>query len=232
MDDSRSPLRLTTRRRVVIFGTTDYARIAHVYLREDSPHTVVAFTVDDEYRGADAFCGLPLVPFEEVVERFPPDEVAMLVAIGFSRVNKARAAVYERCKAAGYTFVSYINSKATHWGEIEIGDNSFVFEENVLQPFVRLGNDVVLWSGNHIGHDTTIGDHCFIASHVVISGNVSIGDSCFVGVNATFRDGVTVAPECVIGAGAVVMKDTERGDVLAVRGTEPIGRKSWELKDF
>jgi sugar O-acyltransferase (sialic acid O-acetyltransferase NeuD family) len=156
----------------------------------------------------------------------------MLVAIGFSRVNKVRASVYERCKEMGYDFVSYVNSKAVHWGEIEIGENCFVFELNVLQPFVRLGDDVVLWSGNHVGHDVTIEDHCFIASHAVISGNVTIGRSCFVGVNATFRDGITVAPECVIGAGATVMHDTQWGDVLPVRGTEAIARKSWELKGF
>ena len=97
---------------------------------------------------------------------------------------------------------------------------------------MEIGNDVVLWSGNHIGHDTRVGDHCFIASHVVVSGNCRIGASCFIGVNATFRDGVTVAPDCVIGAGALIMKDTEPGSVYSVRGTEPLAKKSWELKNF
>lgn len=215
---------------VVLFGTGDFARIAHVYLREDSPHEVVAFTVNEEYAGADEFRGLPLVPFERLEERYPPTDYAMFVAIGFSGVNKARAAVYDQCKARGYELVTYVSSKAYEWGELELGDNVFVFEGNVLQPFVRIGNDVILWSGNHVGHDTTIGDHCFIASHAVISGNVTIGESCFVGVNATFRDGVKVAPDCVIGAGALVMKDTERGGVYAVRGTEPFPKKSWELE--
>jgi len=101
-----------------------------------------------------------------------------------------------------------------------------------VQPFVRLGSDVILWSGNHIGHDSSIGDHCFIASHVVVSGNVHIGASCFVGVNATFRDGITVAPRCVIGAGALILKDTQEGEVYSVRGTPPREMKSWELRGF
>ena len=88
----------------------------------------------------------------------------------------------------------------------------------MIQPNVRIGNNVILWSGNHIGHDSTIGDHVFIASHAVISGNVTIGESSFVGVNATFRDGITVAPRCVIGAGALIMKDTvEGGRLLGAR---------------
>ena len=100
----------------------------------------------------------------------------------------------------------------------------------MIQPNVRIGDNTVLWSGNHIGHDTTIGNHCFIASHAVISGGVTIGDYCFVGVNATFRDGVTVAPRCVIGADALIMKDTEEGGVYAVRGTEPLEKKSWDIE--
>jgi sugar O-acyltransferase (sialic acid O-acetyltransferase NeuD family) len=217
---------------VVIFGVGDFARIAAVYLREDSDHEVVAFTVDREYIVNDELLGLPVVPFEGLVTTHSPDAHAMFVAIGFSRVNKARTEVYHRCKELGYELISYVSSAAHVLVPVEMGDNCFVFEANVIQPFVRLGSNVILWSGNHIGHDSVIGDHCFIASHAVISGNVTIGDSCFVGVNATFRDAVNVAPECVIGAGAVVMADTERGAVLAVRGTEPISRKSWELKNF
>ena len=217
---------------VVIFGVGDFARIAAVYLREDSDHEVAAFTVDAQYLVQDELLGLPVLPFEKLAATHGPDEYAMFVAIGFSRVNKSRAEVYHRCKALGYELISYVSSAAHVLVPVEMGDNCFVFEANVIQPFVRLGNNVILWSGNHIGHDSVIGDHCFIASHAVISGNVTIGDSCFVGVNATFRDAVNVAPECVIGASAVVMGDTERGAVLAVRGTEPIGKKSWELKNF
>lgn len=216
-------------RAVVVFGTGDFARIAEIYLREDSDHDVVAFTVDGEFMENERMGDVPVVPFEKLADLYPPSEHAMLVAIGFSGVNKARAQVYERCKDRGYELISYVNSRATYWGELELGDNCFVFEENVIQPSVRIGNDVVLWSGNHIGHDSEIGDHCFIASHAVISGNVRIGPYCFVGVNATLRDGITIAPECVIGAGALVMRDTERGEIYSVRGTEPAAKRSWDL---
>jgi sugar O-acyltransferase (sialic acid O-acetyltransferase NeuD family) len=217
---------------VVIFGVGDFARIAAVYLREDSEHDVVAFAVDERYIEEPQLLGLPVVPAERLAESHPPDRYKAFVAIGFSKVNRSRAAVYDRLKAAGYELVTYVHSSVHRWDETTFGDNCFVFEENVVQPFVRVGNDVILWSGNHIGHDSTIGNHCFIASHAVISGNCRIGDYCFVGVNATFRDGVTVAPRCVIGAGALIMKDTEEGGVYSVRGTEPHEKKSWDLKGF
>jgi sugar O-acyltransferase (sialic acid O-acetyltransferase NeuD family) len=217
---------------VVLFGSGDFARVARVYLDADSPHRVVAFTAHERYIESPELGGLPVVPFETLAESHPPDKNAMFVAIGFSGVNSTRRAMYEQCKAKGYELISYVNTKSTYWDELVLGDNCFVFEENVIQPNVRIGNDVILWSGNHIGHDSTIEDHCFIASHVVISGNVTIGESSFVGVNATFRDGIKVAPRCVIGAGALIMKDTTDGGVYSVRGTEPLAKKSWELIGF
>ncbi|HEU4656676.1 MAG TPA: acetyltransferase [Capillimicrobium sp.] len=217
-------------RKVVIFGATDFARIAAFYLDHDSPHEVVAFCVDEAYLPEEReLLGRPIVAFETLEETHPPGEHAMLAMIGFSGLNSVREQAYEKCKAKGYEMISYVCSKATTWPDLDIGENTFIFEDNVIQPFVRIGSNVVLWSGNHIGHDATIEDHVFIASHAVVSGHVTIKDHCFVGVNATFRDGVTVAPRCIIGANAVVMKDTQEGDVLAVRHTEPHPKKSWEL---
>jgi sugar O-acyltransferase (sialic acid O-acetyltransferase NeuD family) len=217
---------------VVLFGLGDFARVARIYLAEDSPHKVVAFTANERYVESDELDGLPVFPFETLTDTHAPDRCAMFVAIGFSGVNRARREVYEQCRERGYELISYVSSKATHMGKLQLGDNCFVFEENVIQPNVRIGNDVILWSGNHIGHDSTIEDHVFVASHAVISGNVTIGDSSFVGVNATFRDGVTVAPRCVIGAGALIMRDTVEGGVYSVRGTVPLDKKSWELTNF
>jgi sugar O-acyltransferase (sialic acid O-acetyltransferase NeuD family) len=216
---------------VVVFGTTDFAQVAAEYLRRDSPHEVVAFTVHERYIEKPDLLGLPVVPFEQLEERHPPSGTSMFVAIGFSGVNKTRRAMYEECKGRGYELISYVSSRALPFGELELGDNTFVFEANVIQPFVRIGSNVIVWSGNHIGHHSRIGDHCFIASHAVISGNVRIGEECFVGVNATFRDGVKVAPRCVIGAGALIMRDTEEGAVFSVPGTKPRDMKSWDL-DF
>jgi sugar O-acyltransferase (sialic acid O-acetyltransferase NeuD family) len=214
---------------VVVFGLGDFARIARVYLEGDSPYRVAAFTANEQYLETDDVDGVRVTAFETLPETHPPDRYSMFVAIGFSGVNSARRNVYEQAKARGYELISYVSSKARCWDDLVLGDNCFVFEDNVIQPHVHIGNNVILWSGNHIGHDSTIEDHVFIASHAVISGNVTIGESSFVGVNATFRDGIRVAPKCVIGAAAVIMKDTVEGGVYSVRGTEPIDKKSWDL---
>jgi sugar O-acyltransferase (sialic acid O-acetyltransferase NeuD family) len=215
---------------VVLFGIGDFAQVAREYLRDDSAHDVVAFTVHERYIEEPELRGLPVVPFEGIEETHPPSAHAMFVAVGFSGVNRTRRELYEDCRRKGYELITYVSSEAMCAREVELGDNCFVFEANVLQPFVRVGSNVIVWSGNHIGHHASIGDHCFIASHAVISGNVTIGEETFVGVNATFRDGVKVAPRCLIGAGAAILKDTEEGDVYSVQRTEPREIKSWDMK--
>ncbi len=125
----------------------------------------------------------------------------------YARMNQLRAAKYAAMRAAGYVLESYVSSRCTYLADPP-GDNCFILEDNTIQPFVTIGSDVTLWSGNHIGHDSVIGDHCFISSHVVVSGHVQVGESCFIGVNATLRNSITIAPQTLIGAGAIVMKST------------------------
>jgi len=217
---------------VVIFGVGAFAQVAEVYLRRDSPREVVAYTVDGEYVTAAEFAGLPVVAFEELLESHPPDRVDLLVATGFRGVNTVRRGIYERCREHGYGFVKYISSRAYVMSDEDPGENTFVFEANVIQPFVEIGSDVVIWSGNHIGHHSRIEDHCFIASHAVISGHVIVGEMSFIGVNATLRDGIGLGRSCVIGAGAVVLADQDEGTVLRATEAPVHPKKSWELRNF
>jgi sugar O-acyltransferase (sialic acid O-acetyltransferase NeuD family) len=216
--------------KLVIFGAGDIARLAHYYFTRDSEHDVVAFTVDQKYRQADTFLDLPLVPFEDVLARYSPGEYKMFVALSYARMNKLREEKYQQAKASGYELVSYVSSRCSFLTDNPVGDNCFILEDNTIQPFVKIGNNVTLWSGNHIGHDAVIEDHCFIASHIVVSGYVRIGNNCFIGVNATLRNSITIAPETLIGAGAVIMKDTVAKGVYLPQRAELFSKKSDEIE--
>lgn len=195
--------------KLVIFGCGQIGQLAHFYFTEDSDYSVVAFCVDRDFISADTFCGLPVLPFEEVLQEFPPSDVHMFVALSYSKVNGVRSDKYIQCKQKGYSLATYISTHATVLNNHMIGDNCLVLEDNTIQPFVTIGNNVFIWSGNHIGHHSTIHDHSFIASHVVIGGNVTIGTRCFLGINATVRDGISIGDNCVIGAGALVLASTD-----------------------
>jgi len=215
--------------KLVLFGAGDIARLARYYFSTDSEHDVVAFTVDAAYRTADQFEELPLVAVEEVAARYPPPDFKMFVALSYTGMNRVRAEKYAQMKTLGYDLVSYVSSRCSYLSPYQPGDNCFILEDNTIQPFVRIGNDVTLWSGNHIGHDSTIGDHCFISSHVVVSGHVDIGPSCFIGVNATLRNSIAIAERTLIGAGAVIMKNTRPGSVYPGPRAERIPRTSDQM---
>jgi sugar O-acyltransferase (sialic acid O-acetyltransferase NeuD family) len=207
-------------KKLIIFGAGDIAQLAHYYFTADSDYEVAAFTVDAGFAREERFAGLPVVAFEEVVSQYPPDRFDFFVALSYSKLNAVRKEKYLAAKSSGYRIASYVSSRATILNQGRIGENCFILEDNTIQPFVTIGNDVTLWSGNHIGHHSVIGDHTFIASHAVISGGVSIGEQCFIGVNATVRDHVRIGDRCVLGAGALLLADAEPEGVYIGTATE------------
>src|SRR5262249_42972293 len=172
-----------------------------------------AFRADRAHRPAEPLYGLPVVPFEELTEHYGPGSYDAFVAVSSTHLNQVRQRLFTAVKAQGYHCPSYVSSNAFCWRNVTIGENSFLFEANVLQHHVALGDNVILWSGNHVGHRTVIEPHVFVSSHVVISGFCRIGERTFMGVNSCVADNRTIAPDCVVGAGAVVVKDTEPRNV-------------------
>lgn len=209
-----------TKRPLLIFGAGQIAELAWYYFKHDSDFAPVAFTVDREYLRETELLGLPVVPFDEAVDRFAPDAFDAFVALSYAKVNAVRAAKFDAVRAVGYRCVSYVSSRATVFRDLQIGENCFVLEDNTVQPFARLGNNVTLWSGNHIGHHSVIEDHCFISSHVVVSGGVRVGSGSFVGVNSTIRDHVSIGARCVIGAGSLIDRDAEPEGVYTAAAAE------------
>jgi sugar O-acyltransferase (sialic acid O-acetyltransferase NeuD family) len=205
---------------LVIFGIAEQAQLAHFYFSTDSNYEVVGFTVDAAYLSTKEFCGLPVVPFEEIGNHYSPKTHEFFIALGYSKINQVRKEKYLAAKALGFRFASYISSLSTVLNEGRIGENCFILEDNTIQPFVSIGNNVTLWSGNHIGHHSIIHDHSFICSHVVVSGRVEIGESCFIGVNASLRDHIKIGEKCVIGAGALILANAEPEGLYIGKATE------------
>ena len=196
--------------RVIIFGINDLAELAHFYFLTDPKNSneevvPVAFSVNLEYLKEDTFKCLPVVPFEDLEKYYSPLECKLFAPV---TDNVLRKKIYESGKKRGYEFISYISSRCTNFSS-KIGENCFILEDNTIQPFTSIGNNVVLWSGNHIGHHSIIEDDVFFTSHVVVSGHCHIKSGSFLGVNSCIRDGVTIGENCVIGMGSVVVKNTE-----------------------
>ncbi len=195
--------------KIIIFGIQDFAELAHYYLENDSEHDVAAFCVNEKYLPEEkTFKGLPIIAFENIKKHYPAGEYKFFAPMSPQRMNRIREEIYFAIKARGYELISYISSKATMF-ENKIGDNCFILENNTIQPFTAIGNNVVMWSGNHIGHHCVIKDHVMFTSHVVLSGHCTVENYCTLGVNATIRDGIIIAEGTFVAMAASIIRNTE-----------------------
>lgn len=210
---------MSRKKSIIIFGTGQIAELAYFYFTHDTHYKVKGFTVDDDFVESPTFMGLPVIPFSQVDKVFPASRYDAFVALSYNRQNATREEKYLAMKSKGYEFTSYISSKATVWPGLQVGENCFILEDNTIQPYVEIADNVTLWSGNHIGHHSKVGAHAFVTSQVVISGGVEIGRNAFIGVNATVRDHIFIAPYSVIGAGACILESTEEGAVYKCEQT-------------
>ena len=128
-----------------------------------------------------------MVAFERVTA-FSPDRFGLFVAVSYAKLNAVRTEKVAAARAKGYRLVSYLSSRATVFPGFE-AQGELLHPRRQHDPALRrVGANVTLWSGNHIGHHSIIEDDVFLASHVVVSGGVRIGQGSFVGVNVTLRD--------------------------------------------
>lgn len=214
---------------VILYGNGPVAKIAYYNLTHDSSHTVMGFTADREVIAERESFGLPVVDFDEVEHRFPPAEHRMLVAVGYARTNRLRAERYQQAKEKGYSFVTYASSQAVIAPDLTVGENCFIGANTVIQPSVRIGNNVTIRDQAFIGHDTIIEDHCFLAASVTVASKVTIEAYSLLGVNATVRDGVRLGKACIIGAGVTMLQDAQAKEVYMSRNAQKLPLSSDQI---
>mgnify|MGYP006416865381 CR=1 FL=1 len=202
------------KKEILIFGTGEIAELADYYMSNDSNYKVVAFTADRKFINNDKYMGRPLIAFEEIIEKYPPEKYGMHVALSYSKLNLIREQKYNQAKEKGYELVSYVCSKSVTWPDLNIGDNCLILENQTIQPTVKIGNNVMIWSGNHLGHGCEIKDHTYLSSHICISGHTVIGERCFIGVNSTFKDFINIGDRVFVAMGADITQDVKDDSVV------------------
>lgn len=222
--------------KIVIFGILDFAQLANYYLQEDPQmdedgvHEVVAFSVHQKYITKSKFEGKPVVPFEEVEKLYPSNEFKFFAPMSGAKMNKNRELIYNQIKQKGYSLISYVSSKATKFNN-KIGDNCFILEDNTIQPFVEIGNNVVIWSGNHLGHHSKIHSNVLFTSHVVLSGHCIVDPYSWFGVNSTISNGIHIAEGTLVAMSSCITKNTEPyGVYMGLPAKKIEGKNSMESK--
>ena len=212
-------------KKIIIFGTGELAQRIHYYLK-DSDDDVVAFSANKSKIDNDELLGLPVVPFEDIEKKYPPDEFSMFIALAYSEMNKKRSKFFDEAKSKGYELYSFVHPSTKIWDEFEMGENCFILANNVIQPFVKIGDNVLIGSNNLISHNTTIGNNCFITSNVTMGGHITIGTNSFIGLSATINQRIKIGNECIIGAATIITKDVNDKEVYAENSSRKLPQSS------
>ncbi len=193
---------------VVIYGIGTFAKLLYYYFTKDSNYKVVAFCADRIYIKDKNFCNLPLIPFEDLERSYSPEKFKVFVAVGYSNM-RARKIMFDKIKSKNYECVNYISSKAIIDSSFTIGENNVILENTVIEPFVKITNNNIIWSSSNICHDVFIDSHSFIAAQTLIGGFSKIKNNCFVGFNSTIIQNIVLENETLVGAKSLVLKNTK-----------------------
>jgi UDP-N-acetylglucosamine acyltransferase len=83
----------------------------------------------------------------------------------------------------------------------------------------RVGDDCLLMTGAHVGHDAVLGDRVILANQAAIAGHCSLGDDVIVGGLSGIHQFVRVGRGAIIGAVTMVTNDVvPHGLVQGPRG--------------
>lgn len=195
------------KKKLLIFGIKDFAELAWYYFTNDSEYEVAAFVLSKEYMPeCREFHALPIVAFEDIENKYSIDKYEFFVPMAPLKMNLIRENIYKKVKEKGYRLPSYISSQANIWNEFNIGENCFILEGSVIQPFVKIGDNTVIWNA-HIGHHSVIENNVFIAKSI-LCGHVTVEDNSFVGAGATIAENRIIKKGTFIAMNSGVIMDT------------------------
>ena len=190
-----------------IYGVGELSSIATDYFQSDSPYNVCGYIADEEYSKLTTKNGLNIYDYNNFKNNYNENDVSIFVAVSAIKLNSEREKLIKKVQKDGYTLANYVSSYSFVDSEVSIGENCFIFENNVIQKGVSVGTGNIFWSGNHIGHQSKIGNFNFFSSHVVVSGYCKIGDNNFIGINSSIHDKINIGNRNIIAASANISKN-------------------------
>lgn len=111
-------------------------------------------------------------------------------------------------------------------GGVKLGDRVEVqanctLSRAVFGGFTELGNETILDSQVHVGHDCQIGKQVLIANNVSLSGRVVVEDNAYLAPNATISNGLKLAKGSKVTIGSAVFANTKPNEKVTGYFAQP-----------
>ncbi len=139
------------------------------------------------------------------LSQFDPKEYKLIVAVGDSTIRK-RLVDNLPPLTQFFTFI-HETAIVSQFYSMSLGEGSFIGAHSVITTNIRLGKHTLLNRGNHIGHDSVIGDYFSAMPGAIVSGNVTIGNNVYMGTNSSVKEKINITDNITIGLNSGVIKD-------------------------
>jgi sugar O-acyltransferase (sialic acid O-acetyltransferase NeuD family) len=164
---------------------------------------IVGLTTPDKDPGTLVY-GIQVLGNDDVLAEYAGKEIELVNGVGNVANPQRRADVYERGRAAGFSFATLVHPSAVVSREVAMEQGVQIFAGCVLQPGTRIAENSIVNTRTGVDHDCEIGRNVHLAPGVTVCGNVSVGDFSFIGAGATILQGIQIGRGAVVGAGALV----------------------------
>jgi acetyltransferase EpsM len=199
----------TGRRRLVLVGGGQHARVVAEAARAGTAWDVVGYTDPEGANDAMTRLGIPFLGADDTAAA---DDDAWGV-IGFGGTLHARRRAVERLgTAVRWATVVHPDAWVSPTATLEPG--VVVMADAVINSEAVVGRHAIVNSGAIVEHDVRVGAFAHVAPGAVIGGGATIGEAAMIGLGAAIRDHVTVGEGSVVGMGGVVVRDVPDGGTV------------------
>jgi len=208
------------RQPLVMIGAGGHAKVLHALAMALGRNIVGVCDPQLFQQGQSHWRGVPVLGGDEALAQFDPATVGLINGIGQLVGSRARKAIYERLRQAGFSFPTQVHPAAWIASSATLAQGVQVMAGAVVQPDCYVGENSIINTHASIDHDCVIGAHVHIAPGATLCGGIRVLDGAFIAAGATLIQGVTVGLGAVVGAGSILTRDLAANQVI-------LGSRPW-----
>jgi len=192
---------------ILIFGGGGHGKSLIELIRAGGQYAV-AGVIDDHKPLGSLVLGVPVIGRSEDLTRFYQSGYRLMAnAVGGIGDISQRVAVFERGRAAGFSFPTVMHPTAFIEASATLGEGAQVFPHAYVGSDARLGFGVIVNTGAIVSHDCILGDYVNLSPGAILAGEVRVGEASLIGMGVTVNLQVKIGAHCRIGNGATIKQD-------------------------
>jgi sugar O-acyltransferase (sialic acid O-acetyltransferase NeuD family) len=201
---------------ILLVGAGGHARACIDVVEQEGRFRIGGLIGSDAEVGLDVL-GYPVLGTDRELQKLAQQVGRAIVAVGQIKSAATRIRLFEALEASACDLPVIVSPRAYLSRHASVGAGSIVMHGAIVNAGVRIGRNCIINSQSLVEHDTTIQDHCHVATAAAINSGVQIGRGTFVGSQSSVRQGTIIGQECVIGMGQRVLADCPPGSQVPPR---------------